>query len=78
MLFNYCLISGRCAECNGEAYDEYKCPEHCLNEMIDPDEALARFIVNCLDPVPHEEEKYPYDDLTYPIPMPEDQYFDEE
>jgi hypothetical protein len=69
-----------CFRCNGNVYDENMCPEdcHCFHELTDPDKAKAHFIDFCVDPVPQEEEKHPYDDLTYPAPMPEDQYFDEE
>jgi hypothetical protein len=42
-------------------------------DMIDPEEHKAWFIKYCTDPAVQEEELYPYDDFTYPIPVMEDE-----
>ena len=53
-----------------DSFIEYNCdvyPEQ-EYEMIDPEEHKAHFLKYCSDPAVQEEELYPYDDYTYPVP----------
>ena len=52
-------------------YKDYEinfCFEYNGEEMIDPEEHKAHFLKYCSDPAVPEEELYPYDDYTFPVP----------